>query len=246
MTGSGDQVPRAVTNPPATATTPSRISKLLAVVLMALAFIVCVSLLVSQIPAVAPRYPGEWWSFYSFLASSTITAAAWVGFETLRVTRSDIDERRRYQQRLLSIQQGGVFVERIAAEYDRFLLNAAEAQRTYILDTPGDVDFDAVSPDVIAAAAQWRRTLGEGIFVEIVRQLNALEAWAMYFAPGARVAEEQTAFDVCGAPFCKLVIAYFPVLVNLRQTEFCGGEFLNVEYLYRIWSPRLSRSPART
>jgi hypothetical protein len=73
-------------------------------------------------------------------------------------------------------------------------------------------------------------------FNSAVTYLNALEAFAIPFAAG--VADEEIGYRETARPFCQGVMAYMPVIFQLRATN--AGRFESIVRLYVSWSRRLA------
>ena len=87
--------------------------------------------------------------------------------------------------------------------------------------------FGAVETKSLGIARTWVGSLGDEKIREAVSQLNSIEAWAMHFAPGVDLVDEQMVFSGCVTAYRILVRWYYPLLIVLRAEPVDSGQFPN-------------------
>lgn len=113
--------------------------------------------------------------------------------------------------------------------------NEAWQLENHLLNESSIKDWDA--------ANEWLAKLRPSpIGNDVVRALNILESFAIYFVKGA--ADEQVAFPSIGVSFCLYINKVAPYLILLRQKKLlrqASGPFQNIAALYSLWSDRLNK-----
>ncbi len=180
-----------------------------------------------------------------FVAGIVIACAAVAALWQIKVAKDDIRTRSRREATELAAKQCGVLSEKLipAATALRKQLEAKNLAVKFALNdarfVPGSL---AAKPEVTEA---WLGQMTTAMLIApVIKHLNDLEAFAMYFASGA--ADEELAYTVAAATFCFEIESYAPVLIRLKALgpPRGSGQFANVCTLYKLWSERLAKDSA--
>lgn len=169
------------------------------------------------------------------IATVSLSAFAFRGLMSLRLTRIEMVERSTKETTLIAIRR----LEEIANEIipmNTPILDALSVGKVKVFLGKNDVvQFDPDPKDLDPARA-WKTSLPPGAYNLIVGFLNRLEAWSVYFTAG--VADHKVAFGPIAPVLRTWVGQYYPILL-LARAELGSGTFPNLIKLYTVWSARM-------
>jgi hypothetical protein len=154
----------------------------------------------------------------------------------LEISRADIILRSRREAISVALEQCERFAETILPHFD--VLTRELLAKNYKLATNVDPDFPFIKKEADPQGAEiWASDADRQ--VRIVRALNELESFAMYFA--SDLADESVAFTPAAGSFCQ-ICEYYRLFIGVYRQPEKMRLYQNLVKLYGMWKPRLERT----
>jgi hypothetical protein len=187
---------------------------------------------------VIPRSAADFYALVTALTTIVLARVAFVGLGSIKLTKTDMDQRELRLQRTTAISQVKDFADTIVPAHTKWV-KELEARQPPVepFAPPHGFIFGVKERQNLQSARQWNSRASSDSTREAIFKLNELEAWGMFFDEG--LAEERIAEGPCREAYCKMVESYYPVLLGLRNAPSGSGPFTSTVLRYQRWSPRL-------
>ncbi len=169
--------------------------------------------------------------------------------QSLNLAKDDIRIRSQREAVALAAQECDKFAEKMVPNVHENEEKIKAAGFTIYRWPLKDLEFRWESLESLSGARKWAEAIlrSDAARMPLLRVVNDLEAFAMYFSTGA--ADEKVADPAVGSVFCLWVEAYAPYIISVRSDaaeQVVSGPYENVVTLYRIWSGRRRKKRLET
>jgi hypothetical protein len=185
---------------------------------------------------VVPTNPTEFWTFVTAVASLVLLFVAWRGLRSLVLTQKDMLTRATREARQCAIARAEEWAQELIPANQEILNKIAQHKVPVFVRSAAEVRFNPDNMSDVQRGIEWWNKTPEEVVFRSIHQLNAMEAWAMYFTSG--LADSDLAFGPCAPTFCRMVIQNYALLLVLRSNN-SSGVFPNTVTLYQAWLQRL-------
>lgn len=185
---------------------------------------------------IKPTDPLAFWTCILAVSTAAVVIVAIRGLQSLKLARADMITRATRQARACALARCEEWAKSVIPQNGEILTAFSAAKVPVFIKDAKDVAFDPDNSDHVKIARDWWQALPPGISPKIITQLNALEAWSMYFIH--ELADSRVAFGPCAPTFCSQVVQFYAVLLVIR-TGGGSGKFPNTIALYKKWIAEL-------